>query len=314
MPQKPMSPEKVAAIDRAWLRPGSTGDTVAAECGVSASSARNRRRAAAAAMTAPPDPATLPEPAPEAGGPTLPEPVALDYTPLTIDTPGRWLVISDIHIPFHDKRTILAAVDEAKRVGVAGVLLNGDILDCFQLSHHYREPDKHRFKDEVDSGVQFPRARIVFKEGNHDERLRKYLAERAPELFGLEGFDLPSILKAAERGVEWVADKRVVMLGKLHVVHGHEFRGGGGVNPARWLFLRSVSTALCGHFHRTSEHFETGLDRRIHGVWSVGCACYLYPAYDPTNKWNNGYAIVEVCADGQFTVSNRRILRDGRVA
>jgi hypothetical protein len=110
-----------------------------------------------------------------------------------------------------------------------------------------------------------------------------------------------------------VADKRVVMLGKLPVVHGHEFRGGGGVNPARWLFLRAVSTAMCGHFHRTSEHHEQGLDRRLHGVWSVGCACYLYPSYDPNNKWNHGYALADVQRDGSFRVTNRRILRDGQV-
>lgn len=264
--------------------------------------------------------AALPEPLSEGAG--LPEPLPLSYDPAVLDTPGDWLVLSDVHIPYHDKRTIEAAVDEARGRGAVGVLLNGDILDCHQLSHHYREPDAARFRDEVDKGGQFldwlrarlPRARLVFKFGNHDERLRRYLAERAPELFGLEGFDLQGVLNLGRRGVEWVADKRVVRLGKLAVVHGHEFRGGGGVNPARWLFLRAVSTALCGHFHRTSEHHEQGLDRRIHGVWSVGCACFLYPQYDPNNKWNHGYALVRVAADGSFVVTNRRILRDGSVA
>jgi hypothetical protein len=104
------------------------------------------------------------------------------------------------------------------------------------------------------------------------------------------------------------------MLGKLAVVHGHEFKGGGGVNPARWLFLQAVSTAMCGHFHRTSEHHEQGLDRRLHGVWSVGCACFLYPRWYRNNKWNNGFALTDVSNDGSFRVTNRRILRDGTVA
>jgi predicted phosphodiesterase len=266
--------------------------------------------------------AALPDPAPEAGGPALPDPVPLAYDPFVVDTPGKWLVLCDVHLPYHDKRTVTAAVAEAERVGAKGVLLNGDLLDCYLLSHHYREPSKARFADEVECGrrflewvrSRFPKSRIVFKEGNHDERLRKYLAERAPELFGLEGFDLASVLKLQDYGVEWVGDKRVVQLGRLPVVHGHEFRGGGGVNPARWLFLRTVSTALCGHFHRTSEHFEPGLDRRLHGTWSVGCACYLHPAYDPNAKWNHGWAIVDIQADGHgFTVTNRRLLPDGRV-
>lgn len=263
----------------------------------------------------------LPEPAPEAGGSDLPEPVKLTYNPFDLQLIGNWLVLNDVHIPYHDPNTVRSAVEEAVRIRASGVVLNGDILDCHQLSHHYREPDKGRFVDEVEKAKQFlkwlrsrlPAARIVFKEGNHEFRLQRYLAERTPELFGLEGFDLPSVLKLKDYGIEWVQDKRVINVGKLAVVHGHEFRGGGGVNPARWLFLRAVSTALCGHFHRSSEHFEQALDRRLHGVWSVGCACYLYPQYDPQNKWNHGYAIVEVSQGGMFRVVNRRILPDGRV-
>jgi predicted phosphodiesterase len=270
----------------------------------------------------PVSPSAMPDPAPEAGGPGLPDPVPLSYDPYPIDTSGAWLVLGDVHLPYHDKRTVEVAVDEARRRGAVGVLLNGDLLDCYQLSSHYREPDKGRFRDEIDCGKaflawlrsRFPRGRIVYKEGNHDDRLRRYLAERAPALFDLPGFDLPGFLGLQNLGVEWVGDKRVIHLGRLPVVHGHEFRGGGGVNPARWLFLRAVSTALCGHFHRTSEHHEQSLDRRVHGVWSVGCACYLHPQYDPNNKWNHGYAIVDVASrDGGFSVTNRRLLRDGRV-
>ncbi len=267
-----------------------------------------------------PPEARLPEPHVEAGGPSLPEPVPLSYEPFTVDTHGTWLILSDTHFPYHDTKTINAAVDEARDRGAVGVLLNGDILDFPTLSKHYREPDAPRMKDGVEMGRQFmawlrskfPRARLLMKEGNHDWRLRAYLAERAPEIFGLESLELKSLLGLAEYGVEWIGDKRIINLGKLPVVHGHEFRGGGGVNPARWLFLRAVSTALCGHFHRTSEHHEQGLDRRLHGVWSVGCACFLYPQYDPNNKWNHGYALAEVDHAG-FKVHNRRILRDGRV-
>lgn len=263
---------------------------------------------------------TLPDPAPEAGGPSLPESVPVTAAPLLVDGPGRWLVLGDLHIPYHDRRTVLEAVSEAERTGCTGVLLNGDVLDCYQISTHYREPDKPRFVEEIAKGKQFlewlrsrlPRARLVYKEGNHDARVRRYIAERTPELFGLEGFDLPGILGLKDRGVEWVGDKRPVHLGRLPVFHGHELQGGGGVNPARWLFLRIVSTGMIGHLHRTSDHNEPGYDGRLHGTWSVGCACDLKPAYNPVNKWNHGYAVVDLTRDS-FVVTNRRILPDGRV-
>ncbi len=310
------------------LRSGRSSSWIMAQCKASQLRVRAIRKRIGVAVpvgvnqyTEEPTAFRLPEPMPEGGGPELPDPVPQSYEPFRIDTAGRWLILSDTHMPYHDKRTIMEAVGEAKRVGATGILLNGDILDCYQLSSHFKEPDKGRFKEEIEVGkafldwlrAQFPKARIVFKEGNHDERLRRYLAERAPALFGIDEVDLRNILGLANRGIEWVGDKRVIQLGKLPVVHGHEFRGGGGVNPARWLFLRAVSTALCGHFHRTSEHNEQGLDMRLHGVWSVGCACFLYPQYDPNNKWNHGYALADVAADGTFQITNRKILRDGRL-
>lgn len=271
----------------------------------------------------PPTAPRLPEPAPEAGGPALPEPCVVPHEPYQVDGSGRWLVLSDLHIPYHDPATVRRAVAEAKRQDVTGVLLNGDVLDFYQVSKYSRDPSKPRVKAEVEKGreffawvrAEFPRARLIFKYGNHDERLALYLADRAPELFDLDDLQLDRLLRLADVGVEWVGDKRAVHLGRLPVFHGHEFRGGQGVNPARWLFLQITSTGACGHFHRTSEHHEAGYDGRLHGVWSFGCACYLRPLYAPNNKWNHGHGLVELHggADGGFTVTSRRILRDGRV-
>lgn len=266
-------------------------------------------------------PSFIPEPVPEAGGVTLPDPIVQDYLPYQVDAPGNWLVISDIHIPYHDKRTIETAVKESKQRSIKGIILNGDTLDFHQISRHYKEPDKGRTKEEILKGrqflqwlrSQFPAARIIFKEGNHDERLKRYLGERAPEVFDLEEMYLPNLLHADKHGVEWVADKRVIELGKLCIVHGHEYAGGGGVMPARWLFIRAYSSAICGHFHQPSHYTAPTLDRREIGVWSLGCACYLYPAYMPQNKWRHGFAFAEMGQGGAFEVNNREILRNGQV-
>lgn len=273
-------------------------------------------KASAAHLPAP----SLPDPAPEAGGPRLPEPVVQTYEPYRVDGAGTWGVLCDPHLPYHDKQTIEAWADECRSRGVAGLLLNGDVLDCYQLSHHYREPDKGRFRDELEAGQQFfawlrsrfPKARICYKLGNHDERLRRYLADRAPALFDIPECDLPALLHTDKYGIEVVANKRVVRLGKLSVVHGHEFARGGGVMPARWLYLKAGATALCGHFHQPSHYTFRTLDDREQSVWSVGCACYLKPEWLPNNQWSHGYAVVRVDADGSFQVDNRRVMH-GRV-
>lgn len=258
----------------------------------------------------------MPKAKPEQKRPRLPEPVPTPFEAFRLSTPGPWLILGDVHLPYHDRKTIELAVAEAKRRRVVGVLLNGDALDSHEISVHDKDPRAPRYVEEIEQGRKFlaylrsrlPNAEIVYKEGNHEDRLGRYIVQRAPALTGLEGVDLPSFLKFADYGVQWVGDKRVVWAGKLAILHGHEYRGGGGVNPARWLFLRTHAVAMCGHFHRSSEHNERNIRDRADAAWSVGCACNLTPKYDPLNKWNHGFAFVDWTKDGLFTVENKRVL------
>lgn len=267
--------------------------------------------------------AFLPDPAPEAGGPILPDPVEIVWEDFVIESPGHVAVLSDAHIPYHDKRTIELWIKESRQRQVTTIFLNGDILDCGEFSDHYREPNDTRFELEQEVGeafiaylrANFPRARIFWKLGNHEERLPRYLANNAPALWGNKALSIQSLLNLSNYGVELIEDMRVVRIGKLPVIHGHEYRGGaGGVNPARTLYMKAGTSAMCGHWHRSAEHFDQVLDRKIHGCFTTGCACYLYPKWMRLNKWNHGYAFVEVEASGHYHVTNRKILRDGRVA
>lgn len=263
----------------------------------------------------------LPDPDPIAGGPSLPNPVFQDFKPYTDCRTGMWLTLGDVHLPFHDKKTVELAVEMARKNNAVGVLLNGDILDCHQVSSHDKDRDALDYVDEIDIGKQFmqwlrsrlPRAQIIYKYGNHEMRTERYISQRAPAISGLEGVNIESWLHLRDFGIEWVQDKRPVMLGSLPVLHGHEYAGSGGVNPARWLFLRTFTTAMTGHFHRQSSHMTRGLNQRPVGVWSHGCACFLYPKYCPLNEWSNGYAFVDVARDNSsFHVELQRVV-DGRV-
>ncbi len=316
MPTPPLADDVVTRV-RELLAQGWTHARIRAETGVSMGGISAIRNATPATGPEP----DLPEPLPEGGGAELPASLADSKPAFVADGATRWLVMGDIHLPYHAPEAVRAAVDDGKRFGADGVLLNGDTLDFYSLSHHYREPDKARVKVEIEQGrellrwvrAQFPKARLVYKEGNHDERLRRYLAERAPEVFDLEDLHLPQLLKADAVGADWVGDKRVVMVGKLPVIHGHEYRGGGGVQPSRWLYLRTGGSAMTNHFHRTDHYtFRTITDVEV-GMWSVGCLCYLKPSYLPLNQWSHGWALVEVSKDGGFTVQNRQRLKCGRV-
>lgn len=252
----------------------------------------------------------------------LPETHVIDYKPFKVDLPGWWGVISDIHVPFHDLRTINLWVKECKQKKISGIVLNGDVLDFYQLSDFLSDPSMPRTKEEIERGTQlldylrdkFPRIPIIYKKGNHDERLEKYIFSKAPEFAEIADFHLPNLLKTKKFGVEMVSDKRVVMLGKLPVIHGHEYRGGGGVMPARWFYLKTGASVLGGHFHQPSNYTFRTVDDKEVASWSTGCACYLYPAYAPLNQWSHGFAMVHISQNGTYNVLNRRVLADGRVS
>jgi predicted phosphodiesterase len=244
-----------------------------------------------------------------------------DWHPFKMDACEKVLVIGDLHLPYHNMAALTCALQDGRKAKVDGILINGDLADFHQLSHFVRDPKKRSFKGERQIVIQFlgrlrelfPKARIVFKEGNHDERLWNFLAPRVPEIFQDEEvarlLGLPSLLKLDQFGVEHVAEKREVMLGKLPVLHGHEFRAGFAppVNPARGAYLKAKECVLLNHHHKTSEHTETTLGRRIITTWSLGCLCELRPAFDPYNGWNHGHALVEI-SKGDFHVINKRQL------
>lgn len=252
--------------------------------------------------------------------PDLPAATVNERLPYTPDAVGTWLFLGDVHMGSHDRTVVELAVNDAVKQGAVGVLLNGDILDCHELSDHDQDESAVRYKNELDLGRQFfkwlraklPKAEIVYREGKHEDRLRRYIAGGAPALQGLKGVSTEEFLGLADFGIDWVGDKRAVEFGKLSTFHGHEFKGGGGVNPARWLFQRTLWSSACGHFHRTDEHHERDVRGRVHATWSIGCACDLKPLYFPNNKWNHGYAIVTTYSDGWFEFRNRRVIK-GRV-
>lgn len=251
---------------------------------------------------------------------------AQDRTDYVIHGAQRILRLSDIHFPIHDADAVNAALDYGRQHDPTVILLDGDIADLSEFSTHERTTLANYVTEEIVMIVEFldalralfPNARIIWKEGNHEARFLKYLIRKAPELLATDCFELMGFIRFisgradATMNVEWVDGQRIIRAGKLALLHGHEFRGGGGVNPARWLYLRTGENAVCGHFHRTSEHSEPSLSGEQRGAWSTGCLCHLSPDYLRHNKWNHGFAWIDVLDNGNFRLKNIRIL-DGEI-
>lgn len=252
----------------------------------------------------------------------MPKTHATTRKPVVLDGALKVLILSDVHIPYHDEVAVAAALAHGKKKKPDVIILNGDIGDFYGVSRHDKDP-RRSLADELDAirqflfhlRKQFPNTRILYKIGNHEARMEMFLVKNAPVLLGVSDFELPVLLKFDELNIELVPSLTLIRLGNLPIYHGHELPQGmsSPVNPARGIWMRVQESLICGHWHRTSEHTEsTGLNKKLSSCWSTGCLCDLSPDYAIVNRWNHGFAWVETQADGNYEVFNHKII-NGRV-
>ncbi len=231
------------------------------------------------------------------------------------------LVISDLHIPYHNIEAITLAIDYGKKENVDTIIINGDLLDFYMLSRFHKDPRKRKVHEELEAARQFLQvlrfhfkgANIYFLLGNHDVRYQMWLESKAVDLLGCEEFELGSLLRVGELGIQLIDDKTLIKAGKLIITHGHLVIRGvfAPVNAARGAYMRAKQSVLIGHTHKISEHTETNMDGEITTTWSTGCLSELSPDYNPfANGYAHGFAHVKITDnEGRFSVNNIRIYK-----
>ena len=236
---------------------------------------------------------------------------------------GQILMVGDIHAPFHDVNAIRTMLDYCvDEYEIKAVIYVGDTMDCPSVSKFSQGPDTPSIQDEIpyvedilDTFQEaFPKAKHIWKDGNHEMRLPRYLNRCASELASVIKAGAGDLVKVRERGMDYVGPLQLIRAGRLFVVHGNEVGiNSVGVNPARSLYLKTRETALCFHLHNTSSHTDKTLKGSFPTCWSAGCLCDLQPDYAPHgNKFNHGFVVQELHESGQFELENMRIL-NGKV-
>ena len=131
--------------------------------------------------------------------------------------PEGTLLLYDIHIPHHDPFAVDSAIKYAKtHYEICEVILGGDTMDCESLSKYDKILETASFADEVYATNSFlrklrdifPKAKITYIMGNHEERLEKYIRKNAPELADFKELTLPSFLDFDEIGVEFIDNRK----------------------------------------------------------------------------------------------------------
>jgi predicted phosphodiesterase len=211
------------------------------------------------------------------------------------------LVISDIHLPYHDDKALFASLEYGLKKEVDTIYINGDLLDFALISKHENNTTKHSVKYELDcakiflKGLRemFPKALIIYKYGNHDLRFDKWIRLKAPELLDIEHINLAEILDLRELEIIQLDSLQWCYMFDIAVLHGHELpMKSGGINPARTARMKINRPLIIGHFHRQSKDAGMILGKPYYYAYSSGCLCDLSPAYMPINDWVHGFILI----------------------
>ncbi len=239
------------------------------------------------------------------------------YTPKK--TYERILVLSDLHVPYHDRRAIDAVLDFARDFAPDLIVLNGDTYDSYLISRYGKDPKKLRdtLQSEFDAAQPILKrinslfGDVILGLGNHDARINALVAEN-PGLDGLRALEFGRMAELPDR---WTVlpDGYRLRLGPIDVLHGNlKGRGGGAKHIAAWMYAKLKRSCLFGHFHRQQSHLEPDGDGVVRGAFSTGHLCDPVKAaeYCPINDWAAGFATIEMDGgDAPFHVGQHLISR-----
>jgi predicted phosphodiesterase len=243
------------------------------------------------------------------------------YAPNTIDTTDGEAVgvITDVHIPYHDDAALEAASTEFEKAKVDTIVLLGDVIDFYKVSRFIKNPTHKSVNQEIadtrsfltNLRNRFPDAKIIYKKGNHEDRMDAYIMGNASEIYELVDDLLEIKLGLRDLNIDFIEDP--FRIGKLWFLHGHE-KPGGSYNPeyiCNVMFKYVLDHFIVGHFHRN----QTKPFKQISGKMFWGGALgYLAGEMDyaKINQWNQGVAIIRFDSTGHFKPEIKTIV-DGEV-
>jgi predicted phosphodiesterase len=228
-----------------------------------------------------------------------------------------WVVLSDIQIPFQDQKVLDLVTDFVRDLKPHGVILNGDITDSYRLSRFTKNPfteDPINRNDLVQEQREAGRLLKKLEKapekwwlgGNHEDRLRKYIWDKAPEFAGLSELTFPKLFHLSDYGFKWKEYGGHLDLGKLMVTHGSLVSKHSG-QSGRAHMEKYGTSILVGHTHRLGVYYRRDV-RGVHAAYENGCLCQLNPSYDHHPDWQQGFSVVHTFDHGGFNVQQVPIL------
>ena len=243
------------------------------------------------------------------------------------DKPRLVVFVGDEQAPYHDRQLHELFCQWLAHNKPDEAVHLGDLMDLPTLSRHRPNPEWNAGPQEcIQAGYDIlrgyreasPDTHWTALPGNHDERIRDYQLQRAPELFGIRAADLeeieraalhslPSLLHFSQLEIQWAGNDADYEHAQVDVspelVARHGFITGN--NSAERTVRKLGLSVVVGHTHRQVVTYVTEERRResltMLGV-EAGCMCRIEGGlgYVVNPAWQNGFYAANVWPDGSF--------------
>jgi predicted phosphodiesterase len=236
----------------------------------------------------------------------------------------RWIVISDVHRPFHNQTLWNKLLQLINDMGSSlyGIVIAGDYLDLYTLGSYNNESlanlSNITLQDEYIDGLQgideinsaFKGAKKLFLFGNHEDRYFRHIKEKDNAKYGGALINPVEALYLHERGwitkTDWQSD--YFTLGKhLDIVHGVYT----SIHAAKAHLDKTQHSVMFGHTHRVQcFHQGNRAAFNIGGLYDIKSKGFNYMPRFQRQLWANGFALVNVTDNGDFYVEQVNVWAD----
>lgn len=221
---------------------------------------------------------------------------------------------SDTHFPFHDPAAINCLYAIASDVRPTTLVMQGDLIDLWQISHHRPPLETKLLPHQIDiqesinqavnhlgimSTMVKPGAQKTLLFGNHEDRFERLLADmqlntktmslmRLPKI--QEVLSLDYILGLEETGWDghnYLEGDRFLLHDRLLCIHGYR----SNIHSAKSHLTDYGKSVIFGHSHRIQNWTSRDL-RGTDAAWNMGCLCELDPHWRSRPNWHQGFAVV----------------------
>jgi hypothetical protein len=214
----------------------------------------------------------------------------------------RLLAISDTQFPFVDEPLLRAVNRLIEEWQPNEIVYNGDIVDFYAISSFDDNPHRQfTLRDEVEQAADMlrehrrvaPNARQWFLEGNHEQRLDRYLTRKASELADIVP-SLVEMLQFDEHDIQSVPYGKSISFLGFCFTHGN-FVSAFSAYTARRHYERYHSSGANGHTHRLGSYSHTDMHGRSHTWLEMGCLCRRDMEYvKGVANWQQGFITARV--------------------